>query len=124
MALAQAAEMKRFAVPSLFDSQITAADQARFFGRIDRLVPAAHRRYARRLLSSVVAWQRWGIPAVADFKHVRTFFKGGWRPGLVHQVALLERDGRRAALAVLASGVPSQAYGEATIEGVAARVLR
>jgi hypothetical protein len=107
-------------------SQITAADQVHFFLRIDELVPRTHRRYARKLLSSIVSWQRWGIAPVARRKHLKAFFKGGWVEGITHQVALLERrrDGKRIALAVLTRGSPSMAYGEQTIERIAARVLR
>jgi hypothetical protein len=54
---------------------------------------------------------------------VRILFKGGWHEDIVHQVALLERGGRRVALAILCSGQPSLAYGQATLKGIAARAL-
>jgi beta-lactamase family protein len=125
--VARAAKMRRFSPSSVWGaSQITAADQARFFLRIDKLVPRAHRRYARKVLSSITKEQRWGIAPVARRKHLKAFFKGGWVPGITHQVALLERrrTGNRIALAVLTRDGPSMTYGEETIEGIAARVLR
>jgi hypothetical protein len=84
------------------------------------------RRYARKLLSSITKGQRWGIARVARRKNLKAFFKGGWVPGITHQVALLERrrDGQRIALAVFTRNSPSMAYGEKTIESVAARLLR
>jgi hypothetical protein len=126
-ALAHSAGMRSFAVDGYWSSaQITARDEARLFFRLNELVPAGGRTYARRLLSSIVAYQRWGIPHAAHGWHV--YFKGGWAPSasgqLVHQVALLERGRTALALAVLTDGNPSQAYGEATIEGIAARLLR
>ena len=122
--VAQLAGMRHFAsLGSLFEARIAAGDQARFFARIDRLVPRRHRRYARYLLTHIVARQRWGIPPAAEPLGYRVLFKGGWRRGISHQVALLERGGRRVALAVLTRG-PDQAYGRATITGVARRVLR
>ena len=125
--VARAARMRKFTPASPWGvSQITAADQARFFLRIDKLVPRAHRRYARKLLSGITKEQRWGIAPVARRRNLKAFFKGGWVPGITHQVALLERrrDGRRIGLAVLTRNSPSMAYGETTIEGIAARLLR
>jgi hypothetical protein len=123
-AVARAAGCRRFADGGHWArARLTAADQARLFLRIDRLVPAVHSGYARRLLSSIVPAQRWGIAPVARRRHMAIFFKGGWRTGLVHQVALLERHGRRIALAILTSEQPSQAYGRDTLRGIAARVL-
>ena len=107
-------------------SEITAAEQARYFFRIDRLAPRRHRSYARFLLSSVVASQRWGIPPARPLGW-RIFFKGGWGSGtgwVTHQVALLENGDRRVALAILTRFNPSHAYGTRTIRGIAARLLR
>ena len=122
--VARAAGMRKFVdVGHWAGAQITAADQARFFLRIDKLVPRRHRRYERKLLSSIVHDQRWGIAPVAPRERMKIFFKGGWRTGITHQVALLERRDGRVALAVLTSGSPSIAYGEETIERIARRVL-
>jgi hypothetical protein len=121
--VARAAGMRRFGEVGYWsDAQITAADQARFFLRIDKLVPRRHRPYARKLLSSIVSEQRWGIAPVARRRRLRIFFKGGWRTGITHQVALLERGRRRIALAILTRS-PSIPYGEETIERIARRVL-
>ena len=125
--VARVAGMRKFTPASPWGvSQITPADQVRFFLRIDRLVPRPHRRYARKLLSSITKGQRWGIAPVARRKNLKAFFKGGWVPGITHQVALLERrrDGQRIALAIFTRNSPSMAYGEKTIEGIAARLLR
>jgi len=122
--VARAAGMNRFSdVGHWAGARITAADQARFFLRIDELVPAVHRRYARKLLSSIIGPQRWGIARVARRERVKVFFKGGWRADVTHQVALLERSGRRIGLAVLTTHSPSMAYAVETIERIAIRVL-
>jgi hypothetical protein len=106
------------------DVGITAADQARFFRRFDLLCPPRHRRYARRLLSTVVAPQSWGIAAAAREEGLAVFFKGGWRRELVNQGALVETgDGRRLAIAVLTDRA-SYGEGRVTVEGVARRLLR
>jgi hypothetical protein len=126
--VAKRAGMRRFVLKTRWgDTLITAADQARLFARIDLLVPERHRAYARRLLSSIVEEQRWGIPRATPAEWA-LFFKGGWRMrsghNVVNQAALLEMDGRRVALAVLSDGNPSHGYGVETVRGVARRLLR
>lgn len=126
-AVARRAGMRGFAPSAAWgNSTITAADQARFFLKIDRLVPRGHRAFARRVLAGVVDWQRWGIPQQVPSAW-KVFFKGGWRPTpageLVHQVALLEAGRRRLALAVLTAANPSHEYGVRTLEGIAARLV-
>ena len=126
-ALARRAGMKSFATAPIWgNSQITPADQVRFFIQIDKLVPARHRAYAAGLLSGIVGWQRWGIPRARP-PGWSVFFKGGWRPNagrrLVNQVALLTSGERRVAVAVLSDANPSHDYGTATIRGVATRLL-
>ena len=79
---------------------------------------------ASMLLGAVVPWQRWGIPeVVARRAGAKAFFKGGWRPGLTHQVALIERGRSRIALAVMTSDGPGIGYDQDTIAGIARRVL-
>jgi hypothetical protein len=110
-------------------SQISARDQAAFFQRYPRYLPRRHRRYARRLLASIVPWQRWGI-ASARPAGWRLYFKGGWGinddgVGTVnHQVAFLERGHCRIALAILTEHNPSTATGAETQRGIAKRLLR
>jgi hypothetical protein len=122
-AIARAARMRNFDVGfNWADAQLTAHDQARLFLRIDRLTPRRHRAYFRGLLASIAPWQRWGIAPVAAGRRFHVMFKGGWRTGIFHQVALLERDGRRIALAILTRSA-DHGYGRETQAGVAARVL-
>jgi hypothetical protein len=127
--LARRAGMRRF-IPSPVwgGSQLTARDQARFFFRIRALTPRRHRAYALGLLRRIVPGQRWGIPQGVP-RGFRVHFKGGWYPGgggwRVHQAALLRgRSGRKLSIAVLTEGGPGFGYGQETIRGVTARLLR
>ena len=123
-ALARRAGMRRFTGSVVWGaSQITAADQTRFFLRIDRLMPRRHRAYAMGLLRRIVPSQRWGVARVAP-RGWTLHFKGGWTSAVEHQVALLTRGRDRVAVAVLTSGSPGAAYGRATQEGVFRRLLR
>jgi beta-lactamase class A len=127
-ALARRAGMRHFVPHAVWGgSTITADDQARFFLRIDRLVPRRHRAYAMRLLRTVVPEQRWGI-ARAVPRGWQIAFKGGWGRGVTrqvdHQAALLTNAGLRVSIAVLTADNPGDGYGAATLQGVAERLLR
>jgi hypothetical protein len=125
--LARRAGMRRFVAvtPVWGDSRITAADQARFFERIDRLVRRRHRDFAMGLLETVTPAQRWGIADVAP-PGWRLFFKGGWGTGtglVDHQVGLLTSGEQRISLAILTAANGSHEYGKRTLRGVAKRLL-
>ena len=125
--VARAAGMKRFSVAGYWaNAQITAADMARCFSRLPRLLAGPHRRWAMGLFASVIDEQRWGVPRAAG-KDWAVFFKGGWRATgrgeLVHQVGLLRKGGQRVVIAVLTDAQPSQLYAIHTVYGVAKRLL-
>jgi hypothetical protein len=126
--LARAAHMRNFHPNVVWGlSEITARDQALFFYRLRRYIPARHRHYALHLLSHIVSYQRWGVPPARP-RGWKVFFKGGFIPAVdgwrINQVALLRRGDRKLALAVLSHGNPSLQYGAKTVQGVTARLLR
>jgi Beta-lactamase enzyme family len=125
--LARHTHMRRFHATRPWGlSSIDVADQTRFFLHIDRYVPRRHRRYALRLLGSIVPSQRWGIGRVRP-RGWALYFKGGWGSGTGwadHQVALLRRGRRHIAVAILITSSPSHEYGKETLRGIAARLLR
>jgi hypothetical protein len=129
-ALARDARMDHFSTQPVWGlSQITARDQARFFFRLERFIPERHRGFAMRLLTQIVARQRWGIPPVAPDGWT-LHFKGGWAPVSsepgwgINQVMLLRKPPRRFSLAILTRYDPSKAYGIRTLRGVARRLVR
>jgi Beta-lactamase enzyme family len=105
-------------------TQTSAADQARFFFMLDRLIPRQFYAYARGLLAGIEPSQSWGVPPVARPRW-QVFFKTGALPsrGLFNEVARLERPGVTFTIAVFTDGDPSMGYGEETIAGIAATLL-
>jgi Beta-lactamase enzyme family len=131
--VASRAGMRDFDVTPGFwgGDQVTAADLARFFYRLDANFPPRYRAYAKRLLADITPAERWGIPQAID-RGWSIWFKGGWRPAgqehtsgsVTHQAALLvHRAGERLALAVLTDEPPGTGAGFDAIEGVASRLL-
>jgi beta-lactamase class A len=126
-ALAARVGMTHFATSPVWgETQITAADQTRFFLHIDTYVVARHRAYAMSLLAGIIPSQRWGLGEVAP-KGWKLYFKGGWGYGtglLDHQVVLLVRGCARISIAVMTMYDGSHAYGKDTLKGIFARLLR
>lgn len=126
-AVAKKAGMSRFTVAGHWgNAQIAAGDMALLFADLDDVFPSRRAAYAKGLLGSVVAEQRWGIPVAAG-EDWAVRFKGGWLPdkALVNQAAELREVGgqRTLAIAVLTDAQPSHEYGVATVRGVAGRLL-
>ena len=131
--VARRAGMESFeATPGFWGGdQVTAADLARFFYRLEENLPGPHRAYAKGLLARITPVERWGIPQAVGHGW-SVWFKGGWRPAeeegtsgaVTHQAALLvHRRGERVALTVLTDETPGDATGYAAIEGVTERLL-
>jgi hypothetical protein len=125
--VARLAGMDRFTVAGHWgNAQITAADMARMFSDLDRVVAGRHREFGLGLLGSVVEEQAWGIPAAAG-RDWAVRFKGGWvtteRGQLAHQAAELRNGQKRIAIAVLTDYQPSMSHATETIRGVAERLL-
>lgn len=128
LAVARAAGMRGYRVGSFWGtSQLTASDQARFWARLDRLLPNRHEAYARHLLRSIVPGQVWGGAPVSRSHGYRTMFKSGWlpQPGgwFVHQGLRVERGSCRVGIAVLTGGQPSMETGVTSLRGVVERLL-
>ncbi len=127
-AVAHAAGMQDFSIVGIWaNAQISAYDQAKFFFEMDSLIPHEFVGYARHLLSTIAAYESWGIPAIARPRGYNVFFKGGWRGTglgqLVHQIGRLEGHKRVFSIAVMTDGDPSMGYGIDTIQGVTASLL-
>ena len=108
-------------------SQITADDQARFFLRIDRLLPAAPPALRDAAAADGRSRRSAGGSRRRSRPGWRIAFKGGWGPGVTqdvqHQVGLFTNAALRVSLAVLTADSPSAAYGRETQRGIATRLL-
>jgi len=113
-------------LPIWGETQITPADQTKFFYRIDSYIAPLHRPLGMHLLASITPSQRWGIGEVAP-QGWTAYFKGGWGSGtglIDNQVVLLKRACARVSMAVLTMYDGSHDYGKDTLKGIFERLLR
>jgi hypothetical protein len=126
-AVAHRVGMRRFVPASPWGrSRVDAEDQTRLMLHVDSYIPSRHRAFALHLLGSIVPSQRWGIAKVRP-SGWSLYFKSGWGAGtgwVDHQVALLRRGDMRVSITILTHYDGSHAYGKATLQGLAARLLR
>lgn len=126
--LARRAGMRRFSYDPVVwgNSRGAPRELARYIQRIDQVIPRRHESYARKLLSSIVSGQRWGV-GEARPKGWKLYFKGGWGSGtglVNHQIALLERGRCAVAMALFTTNSPSHSYASRTLEGLAGRLIK
>lgn len=110
-------------------TQITAGDQLKLMALLtadNKVLGPASRTYALRLMSQVIASQRWGTPAGVP-AGVAVHVKNGWLPRAthawrVHSVGAFTGTGHDYALVVLTQDDSTMKYGVDTIEAVARKV--
>jgi len=100
-------------------SQLTAADQARFFARIFKIIPQRNVDYAKQLLSGVTEG-RWGV---FNLGNGTAYGKSGWRPEdnggwTVNNAGQYNGKG----YAVLTEGSSDEEYGIQSLNGVYSRL--
>lgn len=124
---ARAAGMGTVAILQPWGHTLTSARaQVSLFRHLPDLIPPRHRAYAMRLLRTIVASQRWGI-GQARPDGWTLYLKGGWGSGtglVDHQTALLVRGEQRLVLSIITTDNPDHERGNATLRGVALRLLR
>lgn len=89
---------------------------------------SADRAYGLSLMEHIESDQSWGITGGVPLAGTIIALKNGWVPippsnlWQVNSIGWIRGHGRNYVLAVLTQGSPTQGYGEATIEAIAARV--
>ncbi len=120
-----------FAWPGWGLTTTTPDDQIALLRQLVRpssLLTRAERDYALSLMEDVTPSQRWGVSGGVPAQ-VTVALKNGWLPLLgtgsgwqVNSIGWISGDGRSYLIAVLTTGNPTEQYGIATIEALAAMV--
>jgi beta-lactamase class A len=107
-------------------TQVTAHDEMlllRLLTTANAVLDGPSRAYALRLMSQVIASQRWGVPAGAPTT-VTVHVKNGWLPRAthgwrIHSIGAFTWSKGWYSIVVLTEDNPTMAYGIATIEAIA-----
>lgn len=113
----------------LGQSKITAGDFAKFFAKIDTMIPSSQKSFAQELLSHItphVGLLEAGLPGTV-------YSKEGWKqenagsvgaPWVVNQVGQFSSGGTTYGIAVTVSGTSDEASGESTVKQVVSALIK
>jgi beta-lactamase class A len=112
-------------------TKITAHDEVvllRLLLHHNPVLDLASRRYALGLMTQVIAWQRWGVPAGAPAR-LTVHVKNGWMPLAPHgwrvnSIGCFTGHHGGYSIVVLTQNNPTLAYGIGTIQAIARAVHR
>ena len=107
-------------------TQVTAHDETLLLQLLvtpNKVLDNASRAYALGLMSQVVSYERWGVPAGAP-RGVTVHVKNGWLPRATHgwrinSIGAFSWRGGWYTIAVLTEDNPTMAYGVTTVEDIA-----
>ncbi len=115
----------------LGESKVTANDQAKLFGQINKLIPSTQIAYAQSLLTGISAADRWGI--LSANLPATVYSKAGWKQEppsnnwILNQGALVVPNsggtGQELGVAMVSFGSASQAAGEQLLQSVFTKLL-
>lgn len=106
-------------------SEITARDElqlTRLLTEHNPVLTQSSRAYELNLMSHVVSYERWGVPAGAP-SGLTLCVKNGWLNDpvlwVINSIGAIEGHGRDYKMAILTDGNPSEQYGINTVQAIA-----
>ena len=113
----------------LGESRVTANDQAKFFAKINTLIPAPQLSYAQNLMSHLASTDQWGI--LSDGLPATIYSKAGWKQEpptnnwVLNQGAQVvpNNGGPAIGVAVISFGSTTQQTGEQLAQNITTKLL-
>lgn len=106
-------------------SEITARDElqlTRLLTERNSVLADSSRAYELNLMSHVVSYERWGVPAGAPSR-LTVYVKNGWLNDpvlwVINSIGAIEGHGRDYKMAILTYGNPGEQYGIDTVQAIA-----